>query len=225
MCFRRMPSNCAGSAAIAASRALVAGVGLELDPDAAERLEGVRQHQQLRLDVDAAAPGRRVEPGPADLDDAVEGAHIEEASAADDRAACAWSGWRRPPRCRCGVAASEASNQRVEVLAAAAYVRQPAPDLRRLGRLPEILRVRLFERLEDHQLALEPDGQVLHRAILTDSPLRTSSAAASGASREPQPSLNPSRRFRRLDVVTHHVVPARRAEPRAACGQGSRVVS
>ena len=31
--------------------------------------------------------------------------------------------------------------------------------------------------------------------------------------------------FDGLAVVTHHVVPTRRAELRAACGQGSRVIS
>ena len=41
-----------------AARALVARVGLQLDAEAAESLEGVLEHQQLRLDVRAGAPGR-----------------------------------------------------------------------------------------------------------------------------------------------------------------------
>src|SRR5829696_4492978 len=63
-------------------RALVAGIGLELDPDAAQRLESVLEHQQLRLDVGAGPPGARLEPGPADLDGAILAAHVEIAAAA-----------------------------------------------------------------------------------------------------------------------------------------------
>ncbi len=70
----------------AAARALVAGVGLELDPHAAERLERVLEHQQFRLDVCAAAPGARGQPRPADLDDPVRRPHVEVAAAADQGA-------------------------------------------------------------------------------------------------------------------------------------------
>jgi hypothetical protein len=55
-------------------RALVASVGLELDPDALEPLESVLHQQQFGLDVDAAAPDRGIEPGPADLDHPIGGA-------------------------------------------------------------------------------------------------------------------------------------------------------
>ena len=76
MCLRMIPSKRAGSRVHRAARALVAGVGLQLDPDAAERLEGVREHQQFRLDVDPGPPHRRVEPGPTDLDHAVVAPHV-----------------------------------------------------------------------------------------------------------------------------------------------------
>ena len=50
-----------------AARALVSLVGQELDALAAEHREGMAEHQQLGLDVGAAVPGQRGEPGPADL--------------------------------------------------------------------------------------------------------------------------------------------------------------
>jgi hypothetical protein len=46
---------------------LVAGVGLEADPDHAQRLERVLQEQQLGFGVDARPLGRGGQPGPADL--------------------------------------------------------------------------------------------------------------------------------------------------------------
>src|SRR3990170_6789318 len=51
-----------------AAGALIAGVRLQLDPEAAEPLEGVLEHQQLRLDVHTRPPGGWVEPRPADLE-------------------------------------------------------------------------------------------------------------------------------------------------------------
>ena len=49
-----------------------------------QHLERVREQEELRLDVRAGAPGRRVEPRPADLDRAVLGPQREEARRADD---------------------------------------------------------------------------------------------------------------------------------------------
>src|SRR5215471_12905628 len=66
------------------SRALVQSVGLDLDPPAAERLERVLELEQLRLDVGAGSPGRRVQPGPSNLDGAVLRLQGEEARRAHD---------------------------------------------------------------------------------------------------------------------------------------------
>jgi hypothetical protein len=68
-------------------RALVRRLGLELDPREPEPLEAVLEHEQLRLDVDAAAPQRGDDPGPADLGAAMLGAEGREATASDDAAA------------------------------------------------------------------------------------------------------------------------------------------
>ena len=62
--------------------ALVARVGLQLDAQAAEPLERVLEHQQLRLDVDAGAPRVGREPRPADLDAPVLRPESQEAGAA-----------------------------------------------------------------------------------------------------------------------------------------------
>ena len=85
----RSPRRLAAAPSSAAARALVAGVGLELDPHAAEVVEGMAEHQQLRFEVGAGAPGRRVEPGPADLEAVVLRAHGR------DRRSC-----RSARRCR-----------------------------------------------------------------------------------------------------------------------------
>src|SRR6201999_3777758 len=135
-----------------AARALVAGVGLELDPDATERLEGVRHLQQFGFDIYPAAPDPWVKPGPADLDHLVGRAHVEEATAADQLAAA-----QRADR-EDALAILAARIQRglepaVEQLAARVEADQPGPDLIRLGRLPEALGVLGLERLEGHPLA------------------------------------------------------------------------
>jgi hypothetical protein len=127
------------------ARALVTGVGLELDPDAIERLEGVSHHQQLRLDVGAAAPGAQVQPGPADLDHPVGGADVEEAAAADHLAAAGVTGRERSLTPGLGGLEGELEPA-VEALAFV-QVRQPSPDLRRLRRLPEFLAVLGAQRL------------------------------------------------------------------------------
>ena len=58
MCLRKIPSNCAPMAEDRRPRPLVPGVGLELDAHGAERLERVRQQQQLGLDVDCRSARR-----------------------------------------------------------------------------------------------------------------------------------------------------------------------
>jgi hypothetical protein len=64
-----------------APRARIVGIGLELDAAETE-FEGTFQHQQLGLDIDAAAPLAAREPG-ADLDPTVFGVERVEARAAD----------------------------------------------------------------------------------------------------------------------------------------------
>src|SRR5690349_5091012 len=58
-------------------RALVARVGLELDADAAELVEGKAEHEQLRLVVRSRAPVLRAQPRVADLESIVLRAHGE----------------------------------------------------------------------------------------------------------------------------------------------------
>ena len=65
------------------ARALVAGVGLELDPVGAERLERVGQLEQLRLAVGAGPLERATDPGPADLEALVFRHDRHEPAAAD----------------------------------------------------------------------------------------------------------------------------------------------
>ena len=59
--LRKTPSNVAPMPGQRVARALVAGVGLELDPVRAERLEGVGQLEQLGLAV-GAGPLERASP-------------------------------------------------------------------------------------------------------------------------------------------------------------------
>ena len=65
------------------ARALVARVGLELDPVGAERLERVGQLEQLRLAVRAGPLERAADPGPADLEALVLRHDRHEPAAAD----------------------------------------------------------------------------------------------------------------------------------------------
>src|SRR2546428_2486861 len=64
-------------------RALVPGVRLEFDPDRAERLEGVRQLEELRFAIRASALERRRHPCPADLQAPMFRNDGQEAAAAD----------------------------------------------------------------------------------------------------------------------------------------------
>ena len=63
-------------------RAQVAGIGLELHPDAAHPVEGVGQQQQLGLGVDAGALPLLAEPGPAYLECAMLGPYVQIAGTA-----------------------------------------------------------------------------------------------------------------------------------------------
>ncbi len=145
------------------ARALVASVGLELHPHTSEVLEGVAEHQELRLDVRARPPGRRREPGPADLQAPVLLAQVQVARAADQLSAGAIDGREHTltARLRIGEARAEPGG---EVLAALRDRRQPLPDLRVLGSREQTLLVTGPQWLEHDQLPLEACRQfVPHR--------------------------------------------------------------
>src|SRR5438876_2788853 len=77
------------------ARALVQRVSLEFDADAAQRLEGVPQHQVFRLAVDSGALPRAGDPRPADLDAAVRPVDVSVARRADGPARGALDGGKR----------------------------------------------------------------------------------------------------------------------------------
>jgi hypothetical protein len=91
------------------------------------------QQQQFRLQVDARAPGRRVEPGPADLDHPVGWAHRQETRAAGDGAAAKLAD-REDPLPGLGLRLQGEREPLVEALAAGVEVGEPLPDLRCLRR-------------------------------------------------------------------------------------------
>jgi len=137
-------------------RALVRRLRLELDPCEAEPLEAVLEHQQLRLDVDAAAPELGDDPRPADLSAAVLCAKGCEAAAADDTAGRALDRreWNRHARLLgCPRLAPPGVEVRAEVGVA------ELPDALVSGRLAQRALVFRCERLQDDQPALE-----LHRS-------------------------------------------------------------
>ena len=144
------------------ARALVARVRLQLDAEAAERLEGVLEHEQLRLDVDAGRPDLGGEPRPADLEAAVLGAECEVAGAADDTVVLAAQGDERHLRSvrlarEGGVEIGAHLVARLRLLDA-----EPLPGARVARRRPETVLVLGRERLEPHQLALEGGGRPVH---------------------------------------------------------------
>ena len=154
MCLRWMPSKRRAERFERAARALVQRVGLELDATASPRLERVAHLEQLRLDVRARAPGRRVEPRPADLDRAVLGAQREEPRRADDLLVDGLS--RAGSRCPAAAAASACSMQRAPL---GARLRlndvEPAPGLVDRAMRARGLLVFRRERLEPHDPTLE----------------------------------------------------------------------
>jgi len=105
-----------------------------------------------------------VEPGPADLHDSIGSPDVQVAAAADCPPAAALA--RRE---RTLVAARRGVEREleplVEVLAAAADVRQPAPDLGLLRNRPKLICVFLAQWLERHYGAFEAGGQIFHQAI------------------------------------------------------------
>src|SRR4029079_7570260 len=129
-----------------AAGAVVPRVGLQLDPATAPDLEGMAQHEQLRLDVHSGAPRIGMEPRPADLDRSVLRPQREEPRRADDAVA----GQRHerkldaPGRGAEGVVAPG-----VEIGARRRPAdRQPRPGTRVAGCLPEPVGVPRRQRLE-----------------------------------------------------------------------------
>ena len=85
--LRSTPSWCAPSLAIARAAGEVEPMGAELDGDAAQRFERVRQQQQLAFGVEPGALHAPRVPGVSDLEAAVPGVDIEVARRPDDVAA------------------------------------------------------------------------------------------------------------------------------------------
>src|SRR5215218_437559 len=135
-------------------RALVAGVGLQLDPHAAQVFEGEGQHQQLRLDVGAAAPGRGGEPGVADLHAVVDRPRRQVGGAAERLAVGAEGGEAEFLTHLAGEqAAVEPLVEAVLGLGDAAV--DPLPDLRLDRDRAQRLAMALDQRLQAHLAALQ----------------------------------------------------------------------
>src|SRR4029077_17210639 len=126
------------------TRALVQGVGLELDAEVPVVLGRVRQEEVLRLGVRVRPPGARVEPRVPDLDHAVFRPVVEEARVPDQVPVEVMGEsqvHRRPP---------------AAVLVAVVTVEaHPAPGARILRHLPQLLLLPRLERLEPDALPLE----------------------------------------------------------------------
>src|SRR6188472_1705491 len=137
-----------------AAGAVVPRVGLQLDPATAPDLEGMAQHEQLRLDVHSGAPGIRMEPRPADLDRPVLGPQREEPCRADDAVAGQQRHERELDAPRGG--AEGAVDPGVELGARRRLLdRQPRPGARVAGCLPQPVGVPRLQRLEPDVASLE----------------------------------------------------------------------
>ena len=167
-----------------AARALVARVGLELDTAASPGLEGVAEHQELRLDVDARAPGGRVEPRPADLDRRVLRPQREEPRRADDplgadRHERDLGPGRGRPEGVLDPGVELGSGRRLRD-------REPPPGSRVARRLPEPVGVAPPQRLEPDETALErrrrPPGHVSRLRACRSTSTRAWSARSTSTS-------------------------------------------
>ena len=154
MCLRWIPSNVAPIASIAPrDRSFSASVfsSTRRQPHASNAW---REHQQLRLDVDAAAPGGRVQPRPADLDasGAPDGARGTASSRPPPSAWNVTSGRSRPAAARASASSIQASSSSRRLRL---RDREPAPRPRVARRLPEAGGVTLRQRLEPNDPPLE----------------------------------------------------------------------
>src|SRR5438876_3511529 len=95
------PLEGCGQGLESASRFHVPRVGLEFDPHRTRALEGELQHQELRLNVRAARPGRTRQPGVAYFDATMLGTEEHEAGAAEYSAAVPGGGHERRLALRC----------------------------------------------------------------------------------------------------------------------------
>ena len=140
-----------------ATRTLVPGVGLQLDPAAAPALERVRQLEELGLDVGASPPLGRMEPRPTDLDGQVLGPEREEPSRADHLSVRLVDRRERHLRARSG--SFERAHRPVVPGRAGRRLhdREPLPGARVAGGFPEALLVLERQRLEPDERSFE-DG-------------------------------------------------------------------
>src|SRR5690606_33180849 len=124
------------------------------DADTAPGVEGVPEHQQLRLGVGRRPLPGAPDPGPADLDPPVVRADVREPGAADHPAAGALDR-RERHRLAGGRLGEREVEVTVEVAAAADPADRPAPELRVASLLPERVAVDGGERFQPHVTAGE----------------------------------------------------------------------
>jgi hypothetical protein len=139
-------------------RAFVSGMGLELDPFGAERLEGVPQLEVLGLPVRATALEGRPDPGPTDLEPSVLGGDRHEPGTADGPVARRVDGRERHLGPGRGV-----GQRRIEPGAKSIFVHRlrgdPAPDRVVERNAGEVVEMTPLERFEPHARPLERDGR------------------------------------------------------------------
>src|ERR671915_1277513 len=140
------------------------GVGLELDAQAAESLEGMFQHQELGLDVGACLPVCWCEPGPPDLQPPVLGTKGEITGAAN-KLSCGCIHGSESGLLPCRRSSQGVLEPGVKPLAGpTGVVVHPAPDPLIPRSLEEPLLVAARQRLQTHDLPFQHTPQVLPHA-------------------------------------------------------------
>src|SRR5918993_303738 len=137
------------------ARTLVAGVGLELDAQAPQMLEGVLQHQELGLDVGASLPVCRSEPGPPDLQPPMLGTKGEITSAAHRLPSTGVHGGEDGLRARCRSSQGVLEPSVKTLGGSTGVVVHPAPDPLILCGLEELLLVTPRQRVQTHDLPFQ----------------------------------------------------------------------
>ena len=136
------------------ARTLVQRVRLELDADAAQRLESVPQHQVFRLGVDRGALPRAGDPRPADFDAAVRAVDVSVARRADGPARGALDRGERQGRAR-GLLRERRLDIRAHLLRRADGSGNPAPQVLVQAGLAQRRVMRERQRLQAHVLPFE----------------------------------------------------------------------
>lgn len=145
-----------------ALRAQVQVVGLELDAQCSQVLEGMAQEEQLALGVHGRALVLRRDPGPTDLEPAVLAADVEVARRAD-RARGREIDDREWELRAVALAGLRPRDVRTNVLQVGGHrPRQVAPDRFVAARVEERARVVPRERLEPHAASDQGDGSRVH---------------------------------------------------------------